>query len=175
MRIQVGSQGWGWYADRYGNGIAGQTVTINGTIFTTEVSAVPVSPIITDDRGVIPGWIEEGTYDLTVNGTSYRVEAAGGDSVADIEAAVAGLVVGVATSGPATIHYWGSVTDTDGVAAAHPTWAGLVKSVVDPSGTVDQFTYDANLRLTSFREFGVTRTITYASSGDANGNATGVS
>ncbi len=77
-RVQIETQGWGWYADRYGNGLAGKTVTITGTVYSTEGGGTVVSPIITNSSGLIPGWIDSGTYDITIDGVTRQVEAAPG-------------------------------------------------------------------------------------------------
>lgn len=77
-RVLCETQGWGWYSDKFGNGIANKTVTITGTIMTAEVGGSVVSPIITNANGIIPGWIEEGTYDLTIDGVTRQIEAVSG-------------------------------------------------------------------------------------------------
>lgn len=167
----------------------GLTVQVNvrgggaATVYAAATGGTTLANPLTSDpsTGRVPGWLPPEDYDLVVSGTGFagftrsiRIAPDPAD-VSNLIAEIAGLEVGVSTSGPATIHYYGTVTDTDGAAAAHAAWAGLVKSVTDPAGTVDQFTYDGSLRLASFREYGVTRTLTYGSSGPATDLLTGVS
>lgn len=84
-RVQIETQGWGWYSDYHGNGLSGRTVTCSGTVYTTAISATPISPIVTNSLGVIPGWIDEGTYTTTIDGVTRNVEAITGGNAARVD------------------------------------------------------------------------------------------
>lgn len=80
-RVLVASMPWGVILNRSGSAVAGETVTLDGTVYTTEGGSTPVTPIVSDDNGVLPGWVNEGSYTLTHDGGSQRVEAVAGASV----------------------------------------------------------------------------------------------
>lgn len=80
-RVQIASQGWGWVADSTGNTVrelANYPVTLSGTVYDAQVGGSVISSLLTDSRGVIPGWLEPGAYTLTVNGTTQIVDAISG-------------------------------------------------------------------------------------------------
>ncbi len=80
-RVQIASEGWGWVADTTGSGVrelAAMPVTFSGVIYDAAVGGSVISSPVTDSRGVIPGWVEEGTYTLTVNGVTQTVQAVSG-------------------------------------------------------------------------------------------------
>lgn len=110
-------------------------------------SSTHSNPLTTDSLGNLTGWVERGSYLLTWTGlgSPQPYEASSGAEEAAIEAA-----------GPATLTYDGS---------------GNLTAATTPSGTVDNITYDAEDRIHTIRDNGVTRTFTY----DADGNLTAVS
>jgi hypothetical protein len=98
-------------------------------------------------------------------------------TIGDVMELLAGFDPGaIPTSGPATLVWYGDPDDSDSTPSAHPEWAGQLREATSPSGVVDQMTYEegvaVSLRLHTFRENGVTRTMTYE---DGTDNAVGVS
>jgi hypothetical protein len=54
-------------------------VTINGSVYPTSSGGSPISTLTTRSDGTIPGWIDPGTYTLSVDGgTTRTVEAVSG-------------------------------------------------------------------------------------------------
>lgn len=81
MRVLIATQSWGVVTDEFGNAKAGRDfdlATINGTPvtpFDDISSATPEPDAVTNASGEIPGYIETGPYNLTVDGVTKRVEA----------------------------------------------------------------------------------------------------
>jgi hypothetical protein len=87
--IQIASQAWGQVADVQGNGKRAVTVTFSDPVYTDSGGGTVLSPVQTDSRGVIPGWIAEGTHTLTVPGAAAQtVEAIKGSTVTGLVADV---------------------------------------------------------------------------------------
>src|SRR5688500_11399834 len=89
VRVRIASEGWGVVQDTFGNAQQLKTATITDL----DGGSVPVyaaasgdtlqSPIRTNARGEIPGFIEPGTYLVTVGDVvAAQVEAGAGTVVA---------------------------------------------------------------------------------------------
>lgn len=74
-RVEIAAQAWGWVADRAGNGLSARAITLSGPVYADATTATVLTSIITDFRGVIPGWVQTGTYVLTVAEVTQTVEA----------------------------------------------------------------------------------------------------
>lgn len=86
MRVYIPSQPWGLLYDgefttpRFAVGQDATLETPEGvaaTVYTTETGSTTTT-LTTDSFGRLVGWVEEGSYDLTVGGVTERVEAVGG-------------------------------------------------------------------------------------------------
>jgi hypothetical protein len=77
-RVEIAAQGWGWVSDRHGEAMIAR-VTINGSVYPTSSGGSPIATLTTRFDGTIPGWIDPGTYTLSVDGgTTRTVEAVSG-------------------------------------------------------------------------------------------------
>lgn len=69
-RVQVAAQPWGVLQDRYGNALQNQTLVVRNLdgstagIFAAQTGGTAISPV-SNDRGYVAGWIEEGDYLVT--------------------------------------------------------------------------------------------------------------
>lgn len=78
-RVLIATQAWGVVQGREGEARAGvpvQLTDLNGAVadvFTTEDGSTDET-LLTNTRGEIPGWAEDGSYDLTIAGVTRRVE-----------------------------------------------------------------------------------------------------
>jgi hypothetical protein len=85
-RVEIASQSWGWIADSAGNAVRGLAVQIQNLDGTaaTHWDAITggtssTMTLLTAADGTIPGYLEAGTYGLTVTGVgTHRVEAVAG-------------------------------------------------------------------------------------------------
>jgi hypothetical protein len=120
----MSTEGWGLYLDEAGNGRPNLTVSIKnaGTSQSAEIwptatgGSASTSDLVTDSLGRLVGFIEEGSYDLTVESVTYRVQATAGETVvsntgrvsaleqhlADPTAAHAAEAISVTPAGPIT-------------------------------------------------------------------------
>lgn len=73
--ILIESLGWGTYVDRHGNGLGDREVTLTGTVYEDEDGTNELELVVTRANGTIPGYIEEGTYDRTIDGRTVEVHA----------------------------------------------------------------------------------------------------
>jgi len=121
-RVEIASQSWGVIQDTLGNSQGGQTVTIKNTDATnaTHWSAITggtssTGTIVTNSDGTIPRYIESGTYDVTVQGVTRRVEVVDGPT---------GQQVVNVRSAPYSAIGNGTTDDTTAVQAAVTAAAG---------------------------------------------------
>lgn len=84
--VLIASQGWGVVQNLRGDARQGATVTLanlDGTpaaVFTAEAASTAQGALVTNERGEIPGWVATGSYNLTVDGRTIRVQAVAGDN-----------------------------------------------------------------------------------------------
>jgi hypothetical protein len=77
-RLEIAMQGWGLVIDRHGTARFNVPLTISGAVYAASSGTPTISPITTREDGTIPGWIDPGTYTLTIDGVTHTVEAASG-------------------------------------------------------------------------------------------------
>jgi hypothetical protein len=82
-RVQLSGLAWGDVADSSGNarvGLIATIETVDGDSVTVYADAAGMGTVTaaTQTDGTLPGWIEPGTYDVTVGGATTRVEAVSG-------------------------------------------------------------------------------------------------
>ena len=83
-RVLIATQSWGWLADREGTAQPNKTVAINNldgspaSVFSALSGGSALTALETDQLGTIPGYIEAGTYTLTVDDVPRRIEAVSG-------------------------------------------------------------------------------------------------
>lgn len=84
-RVQIASQSWGQITDGVNDpvgGVAAALKNLDGTAATvwsaSSGGTSSTSSISTDGSGLLSGWVEEGTYTLTVGATTRRIAAVGG-------------------------------------------------------------------------------------------------
>lgn len=83
MRVQVSTQAWGTLlktidADKRLVPRPNAAVTINTTVFAGATGSTTVTAFQSNDLGVLPGWVEPGSYTLVDGATAYGVEAVSG-------------------------------------------------------------------------------------------------
>lgn len=96
-RVELASLGVGVAQDVAGNVQAGRAVTINTTVYAAATGGTTISPVLTQNDGTIPGWVEEGTYTVTVGGVTRTVEATSAATIAVLREAP--LNAGLSTFG----------------------------------------------------------------------------
>jgi lysophospholipase L1-like esterase len=162
-RVQIDTQSWGTVWDTFGNGLGGLTVQLKlaGTATTaTHYSAVTggtasTADLVTDASGLVkspgssnPRFIDFGTYDMTVDGVTRRVDAVSGSMEDDIPGLVADAIsedgTVVAAAGAAVDD---AIDERDLIAAEDvesdvyefgiTDAAGFVAFGIDPDGLVE--------------------------------------
>jgi hypothetical protein len=81
--VLIANQSWGTLQTRKADGtykaLAGQTVTLSGTVYpNSDGTGTPITPLVTNADGEIPGYIAGGTYTLTVGADVSLVDAVSG-------------------------------------------------------------------------------------------------
>lgn len=88
-RVLVATRPWGTLWEKDGPASNGQgfrlkipqtgvAASINTTVYTAATGPGTVASFVTNDDGELPGWVEEGSYTLTVGAESFPVEAVSG-------------------------------------------------------------------------------------------------
>lgn len=100
-RVEIATQGWGWIVPD-NIGLSGMTVTIKKTDGTdaTHWTAITggsssTANLVTTAGGVIPAFIDSGTYDITVGGVTQRVEAVSAADIAGVGGGGGGASAGL--------------------------------------------------------------------------------
>lgn len=83
--VEIASQTNGWLADDDGNALVGITVVVSGgTVYTSSAGITPLTPVLTNVKGYIPGWIAEGEYTYTAGGSTFTLHATSGTTVKNL-------------------------------------------------------------------------------------------
>jgi hypothetical protein len=99
VRVKIATQSWGtlWKPESNPTRLvpdSGRSASISTDVFAASTGSGLVGAFSADAFGVLPGWVEIGSYTLTVNGVTYPVEAVGalvsGNSADDVKALGAG-------------------------------------------------------------------------------------
>ena len=93
-RVLVAKQAWGVQFRMVGDRVhAWQNLacTIDTTVYAASTGGTPVSSFTTNDFGELPGWVEEGTYNLTVNGVTTAVSTTSGSVITRMATAEADI------------------------------------------------------------------------------------
>ncbi len=85
-RVLVATQPWGILLEKNPTSrglsvpVSGQLAAINTTVYTASTGGTTISApaFVTDSNGGLPGYVEEGTHTLTVNGVAQEVNAVSG-------------------------------------------------------------------------------------------------
>lgn len=121
-RVEIAGQSWGLLIDHNGTGIAGvvpeiKTLTNEDAPVYAAATGPETTTPVSDSEGRVDGWIEEGSYDVTVSGVTTRVPAvsggvesvksfgAVGDGVTDDRPAIQAYVDYVAGLGGGTVYF----------------------------------------------------------------------
>lgn len=94
---------------------AGQLASINTTVYLAATGGTTIAPaaLVTNPKGELPGFVEQGTWLLTLGATVYKVEAVVGDSVLALESdqAVIAADVAVIKEAPINLRRLGAIGD----------------------------------------------------------------
>lgn len=109
--VLAATQGWGVIQNAAGDVDTGLTVT-GATFYTDNTGATPLTPVLTDNKGRIPGYIEVGKHSITYGGLTYEVEAVSGSLLASVESGAAlGYVIPRNLIGDGATSDLGSIMD----------------------------------------------------------------
>lgn len=130
-RVEVGTQSWGVVISDAGVPLKDATVTLSATVYTAATGGTTVSPVKSGSDGVLPGFVEEGTFTLTEpDGQVRQVEAVSGGGAARLDSVESGVLNAIITKeAPINPRHgnWGAVGDgvADDTAALAAAFAAV--------------------------------------------------
>lgn len=131
-RVLVATQPWGLLWEKDGNRkvelpAAGQAASIDTTVYSAATGSPEVPAFVTNDDGELPGYVEEGSWTLTVGADSFAVEATSGATVVSLDATSTSHAADIAvlreTLNIDYPEYGGNLTTA---AAAVPSTGGII-------------------------------------------------